>query len=215
MQSDSPESNPRLQRTKPGPVVATGFVDPCIFYLEATLPNEVPVLFACWARSLSETRKVDGTIHLNLSQVSVVKGTPIRGLRGWTMENGKTDWDFAVSQFFQKLLLIHDDSGWTLRSDIDLSCFQFDPAYGSQSSVKFIDAKTDYRLEKLSTGGLRSLPDLTKTILKHGPSEWPTLANALASFRLTRTPAKRAPDRSIIRRLISAMFFRKSKPVAA
>jgi hypothetical protein len=36
MQSDTPKGEPQLQSLNPLPEVATGYVDPCIVYLETT-----------------------------------------------------------------------------------------------------------------------------------------------------------------------------------
>jgi len=215
MQSDSPESDPRLQKTNPGPKVTTGFVDPCIVYLEATLPGEIPVLFACWARSSSEIRDKDGTTHLKLGQVTIVKGTPVRSLQGWVMEDGKTDWNFDISQFIRELHFVRNDSGWVLKGVPDHVYFQFELLYGYQGFLKFIDAGTDLRLKHLSNHRQKSMTALVKIILKHGPAEWPTLANARASFKPVKAKAKGVPFRLKLGHLLYSMFKKKAKPVAA
>jgi len=132
------------------------------------------------------------------------------------MQDGKTDWKFDISQFIKEIHLIHNnESGWTARGIPNTGYFRFESRYGTQSSLKFIDAKTDRLLAKLNLDRSHSLSKFAKLILMRGPVEWPTLTNALASFKVTPREATRpVSDRSIIRRLISSLFTKKSKPVA-
>jgi len=213
MQSDSPESDPRLQKTNPGPLVGTGFVDPCIVYMEATEKGEVPVLFAWWARSSSEIREVGATTHIKLGKVSVLKGRPIPSFGGWVMQDGKTKWNFTSHDLSGELHLTQDNSGWTLHGVPFIG-----DAYGFQGSLKFIDAQTDAALHKLNSvdsPGNHAL--FAEKVLSLATVEWPTLTNARASLQIAPKPKSRARQleskirskprpKSLFRKIISTVF---------
>ena len=214
MQNGFPEPDPRLQKTNRAPEVATGFVDPCIFYLEATEPSRVPVIFICWARSSHEIRGSDGLFHLKLNEITLVKGNPLRGISGWNMRDGETRWRFSTVRSIREICLCKDNSGWTLKGAFGLDFFQFDSRHGCQSALKFIDRESDLRLQKLERNKNFSAK-YAAVALRLGPTEWPTLANALASFKITsKTPApKRVRLRETLGRAIYSLFKRKKKAV--
>lgn len=211
MQSDSPESDPKLQRVNPGPKIATGYVDPCIVYLEATEKGEIPVLFAWWARSSSEIREMGATTHIKLDKVTVLKCKPIPSIRGWIMQDGNTQWNFTRHDITGEMHLTQDDSGWRLKGVPFVG-----NAYGFQGSLKFIDAESDAYLHKLNTSGSsRSSFLYAEKVLSLAPVKWPSLVNAMASFKLRPISPRPVPAQSLFRRLISSVFKKNQKPVTA
>jgi hypothetical protein len=201
-----PESqpDPRRENARRSPRVTVGHIDPCLLFLEATEPGEIPVLFLAWARSSVETRGLDGTTYLKLGEITILTGRPVRGSLGWNMEDGQTPWSFLGCPSVAEATLAHrPGTGWSLQGlPLGLGDQSDRPLHGFQGSLKFIDDKTDFRLRALDQMSLdrpRVNPDLTRALLAQGP-DWPSLINALASIK----PAPKAaePVRSLLRRIV-------------
>jgi hypothetical protein len=214
MQDSLPQGDPRLQKSSIGPRVATGYVDPCIVYLEATEEGEVPVLFACWARSSSEVREVDGTVHLKLAEVVVMTGRPSKSLQGWSMRDGKTLWLFSRQGAIPEIVFTKDSFGWKIKGFPYRHPFQNKTAYGFQGSLKYIDAESDQILRKLETGSSSRENSFrfAEKLLSLATVDWPSLISALAfskAARRLRAPKKTRTTPSLLRRLISSFTGKK------
>ena len=61
----SPQAEPRLEKIKAGQGVTTGFVDPCVVFLEAK-DQRFPTVIACWARSSRNHKKTGEPALLEL-----------------------------------------------------------------------------------------------------------------------------------------------------
>ena len=127
------------------------------------------------------------------------------------MQDGKTKWSFTRHDISGEMHLTQDDSGWTLKGVPFVG-----DAYGFQGWLKFIDAETDAALHKLNTGGSSGNSSLyAQKVLSLATVKWPSLVNALASFKPMPVRPRRVPAQSLVRRLISSLFKKKQKPVAA
>jgi hypothetical protein len=202
MQKGIPQGQPQRQPINSGPKIAVAHVDPCIVYLEATESDEVPVLFACWARSSREISEVGAEPYLKLNHVLVLKGSPVRGRGGWSMQDGETHWHFSV--YDQKELLIKSDGARAQKGFPFYNHFESKPARGFQGEIKFIDQETDLSLKKLIVGKSRINHAFVKRILEIAPVEWPSLRNALAF--LHRTPKLPHRPKSVFRELLSTLL---------
>jgi hypothetical protein len=213
MQSDTPQSDPRLQRTNPGPKVAAGYIDPCIVYLETTLPGEIPVLYICWAQSSVNLQKPGGKSLLRLDGVVVQKWRPIKSSYGWLMHGKKPAWNF-VTYRDESLLLTSQGSTFSVQTSERLLFVNDDTSpLIFQGSIRFIDQKTEASLRKL-LGNLNALDILARKILECAQVDWQSISDALASLNRMKVPKARN-RKSLFRRLISSVFRKKQKPVAA
>jgi hypothetical protein len=210
MQGDSPESDPFLQRSVFGSRIATGHVEPCILYLEATEAGEVPLLFACWARVASEVRDVGDTIRLKLGDVIILVGKPLKSLQGWSMQDGKTSWNFA-SYSTKEIQLRRDASGWALKGFPNLCYPQSSSAYGYQGSLKFLDKENDSLLLKLRSSSSSTSRPFIQKVLELAPVEWPSLINARAFLQIVSEIAPKLQHRrqSFLHQIISTVFKQK------
>jgi hypothetical protein len=197
MQKGTPQGQPDQQPTNPRPKIAVAHVDPCIVYLEATEMNEIPVLFACWARSSSEICEVGVEPYLKLNHVLVLKGSPVRGRGGWCMHDGETHWHFSV--YDQKELLVKSDAARARKGFPFYNQFDGKPARGFRGEIKFIDRETDLSLKKLSAGKSRINHAFVLRIMELAPVEEPSLGNALAFLR--RAPRLQSRPKSVLRHL--------------
>jgi len=211
MPDNSSEPNPFLQKPSLGPRIATGYADPCILYLEATEAGEVPILFACWARSSREIREASETTRLKLEDVVLVVGRPLKSPTGWFMQDGETSWNFAVYRI-KELQIRKDASGWYLKGLPDSRYFQSKSksagygAYGYQGSLKFLDRRDDHLLFKLRSHRSSKSRPFVQTILELAPVEWPSLVNALTFLQKVPKPQPQRQRRSLLRQIISTVF---------
>ena len=213
MQSDLPQGDPRLQRINPGPEVATGYVDPCIVYLETTIPREIPVLAALFAPSSREVRGTDGQMSLFLDEVVMVHWIPTKNF--W----------LPIPSFALRCSIIFQGK----RLIIDEGKFVNMPGYSTEGFAKLIDKKTAFagavkalsQEEARSFIGLLPLPDdawthivFAKKALGYSNLDSPSVTDALRFMkRANRTKTSKRP--SLVRRLISSVFKKKPQPVHA
>jgi len=213
MQSDSPESDPRLQRTNPGPKVTTGFVDPCIVYLEATLPGEIPVLYTCWAHSSHEIRKGGFKTHLNLTDVVTIKWRPVKTKSGWKQLRGKAMWSFGISRHKSLLVASRDRATFVRCSEMRVFADESGNPLTFDGAIRFIDSNVVASLER-STDNLGSANELARKLLNWAPVDWPSISDALASLEPSQTTKlKTSKRKSLIQRFVSSVF--KKQPVSA
>jgi hypothetical protein len=214
MQNDSPESDPRLQKTITGPFVATGFVDPCLVYLETTLPGDVSVLYACLALSSSEVKNPGCQSHLKLDDVAILKWRTKRIRSGLRPKKKRLEVKVSLSQKNDLLLLSNGEkfipkisSGKPLMGNEGESAT-------FQGSIRFIDSTTAEAFQKLWSNSAQ-WDIFAEKILKQADVAWPSIADALASLKRKPLRAKPVPFRRKLGHLIYSMFKKKPKPVAA
>jgi hypothetical protein len=218
MQSDPPQGDPRLQRIDPGAPVATGYVDPCIVFLETTLPGEIPLLAACWASSSREIRDPDGKTHWELKHVVVLECR-------YDRLSFKRDlrWTFAM-QKEECLILRH---GVPDKKFLGSSYFsthsEFAPPPIFQWTIRFLDQVSDAELRK--NASIRKLlatnhpydhvpmqavakahkirqaqiKSLGQKLFRKSKLDWPSIAEILASLEPRQVSSNRP---SLVRRLI-------------
>jgi hypothetical protein len=170
MQSDLPQGDPQLQRTKPGPKVATGFVDPCIIYLEDTLPGEIPLLAAILAFSSKEMRAVDGRIHLALEEILALIWIPVEGIWRYSLNAGAQCLSVTDAKFLTKQDYATKDSALLCRTRARFT-----------GEIKKLSATQLKSLTLPFTGPHDSLNKtiFAKKILEHSRLDWPSIAEAL------------------------------------
>jgi hypothetical protein len=207
MTSDTPQGDPRLQRTSPGPQVATGYVDPCIVYLETTLPGEIPLVVACWGKSSQEIREPDGKLHWELENVLVVKCLYRHGYF-----NGKLGWRFTTHHKDRVILKNLAATDRTIVFSDYTGIFEDIPPAIFQRAIRFLDRETDALLRKKLPGQLNNPNALACELLQQSKLDWPSISGALASFALS-APRPRRP--SVLRSLIASVFAKKPKPAPA
>lgn len=206
MQDDTPQGDPRLQPIQPGPEVATGYVDPCIVYLETSLPGEIPLVAACWARSSREIREPGKSVRLELSDTIVFEYR--RHRFGW----------LAVTKRAKSLTLKH---GLTDRLP---ACSFFHHRPGAlppvfQWAVRYINAETDTSLRRqfqacYSPNSRKEA--VARRIFELSRLDWPSIAEILeVKGKPQRIKHSKQGHPTLMRRLISSLFKKKSKPIAA
>lgn len=216
MTSDTPQGDPRLQRTSPGPQVAAGYVDPCIVYLETTLPGEIPLVVACWARSSREIRNPGQGVQMELQDVVAFHGE-------WRRHPvGKHHW-LVTTRKVGSLTLKHGTKNRAANSSY-LSPFQSDPPPVCQWAVRYLDPKTDASLRS-QFGQLTNLrwlkplqihaelskrKALSKRVFELSRLDWPSIAEIIATLE----PPRRTKRPSLVYRLVSAVFRKKTKALA-
>lgn len=210
MQSDPPQGDPRLQPTHPGQNIATGYVDPCIVFLETSLPGEIPFVTACWAASSHETREPGQPLRLELENVTLFKCTSYR--RTW----GTHGWFVSVATV-ESLTLKHgtDDRlpGCSYFSNLSTN-----PLPVFQWAIRPLDRETDAALRKeffsISSSKWRHSPVIKKVFLL-GRLDWPSIEEIIASVERqgTRRTAPRRP--SLVGRLLSSVFKKRKQPAHA
>jgi len=208
MQSDTPQGDPRLKRTNPGPKVATGYVDPCIVYLETTAPGEIPLLGIGWASSSREVKETADGSYWELTDVGLVKG--IYEKRANSQES---KWHFSIRNTDQ--LILKHESGDKLSIDQPFfTCrFKSSNVLIRQWKIQFLSPQTLDSLQKILTEKSNHPDSIARILLERSKLDWPSIAEALLSLQ----PIKPRPYRpSFVRRLISSVFKKKKrKPVAA
>jgi hypothetical protein len=206
MQGDSPESNPKMQKSNPGSLIGTGYANPCLVFLEATLSGEIPVLYTCWGASSREARKPGCRMFLTLEQVILFKWLPSKDY-GWRLASATASWNYLVSSPRQLRLacdanrfLAHMSGGQPLLPPKALST-------GFQGAIQYLDFQTHETL--LSLYSKRNGHDLVaRRILQDASVDWQSIFEAKAS--LDRAMTKRIRSRrSVVKRLISSVFGNK------
>jgi hypothetical protein len=234
MQSDPPQGDPRLQRIYPGPQVTTGYVDPCIVYLETTLPGEIPLLVACWASSSHEIKNVGSKTYWALKNVVVLECRFDRP--SYKLAPG---WTFSIHRE-ESLVLRHGipDRKFVRSSSYFSGWFEFAPVPVFQWAIRFLDRETDSALrnnagirEILGTNnpyknvprsGLRQAfrenqaykKLITFKLLQQSKLDWPSIAEVLAFLEPVPLPLRERHP-SLIHRLISSVFKKKPQPLPA
>lgn len=203
MQSDTPQGDPQLQRTNPGPKIATGYVDPCIVYLETTAPGEIPLLGIGWATSSREVRDTGGGLHWELSDVGLVKGIYEK-----PSHFQKTKWNFSIRNADHLILKHVRDNALSIDHPFFTCRFKSSDVLIPQWKFRFLSPQVAASLQKTLSEG-SSHPDwIARILLEQLKLDWPSIADALASLQ----PLKPRPFRpSFARRLISSLF-KKHKP---
>jgi hypothetical protein len=218
MQSDTPtpQGDPRLQRINPGPKIATGYVDPCIVYLETTLPgaSEAPLLIAALAQSSKEIRPIGGDSFLEMDEVVLfewdpgVKGlwlfTPYVGIKGRLASRGN---HFSFTADFLKPFPGYSKKSFLSQNKI--TRFAGKVKYLSEVEMQFFTNLFPVPFE------VKSQVVFAKKLLEESQLDWPSIAEALTITSRMNQPGARK-RKSLFRRLVSSVFKKKkSKPVHA
>jgi hypothetical protein len=209
MQGDSPEADPRLEKANFGPKVATGFVDPCLVFLETTLPGEVPLLLALFAYSSKEARPDGGGTRLEFSECVVFKWTGYHK-GGWLpMSYSALDCilqshgtDFLFDTRFSR---IHPSN-----SDRDLLPPSAEKLIFT-GAIKFLDEKECESLLSFIPVpfDIKSQVILAEMILERAEVEWQSIADALTLLKQMKANMDRPRRKSIVRRVLSFLFKKK------
>jgi len=209
MQSDTPQGDPRLQRTNPSPNVATGYVDPCIVFLETTAPGEIPLLGIGWATSSREVREANGTSHWELNDVGLVKGLCEKSSR-----LQKARWKFLIRNA-DHFILKHDGKDAQSIDHPFFTCrFKSSSVLIRQWKFQFLSPQEFDSLQKMLTDKSSHPDSIARIFLEQSRLDWPSVADALASLQPVKPLPYRPP--SLVRRLLSSVFKKKKpKPVTA
>ncbi len=209
MQSDPPQGDPRLQRINPGPEIATGFVDPCLVYLETTAPEEVPLLGIGWATSSREVRAADGSSHLKLSDVGLVKGHYAKPFRYQVAR-----WNFSTRNA-DELVLKHEKNGALSIDHAFFTCrFKGSKVLIPQWKIQYLTPEMVTSLRRiLLTEGSEDPNWIAQILLERSHLEWPSVIEALDALKPKAKHSRRRP--SLVRRLISSVFKKKPQTVHA
>jgi hypothetical protein len=209
MQSDTPQGDPRLQRIDPEPIVATGFADPCIVYLETTLPGEIPLLVACWARSSREVHEPGKPVRLELEDVRVFNCSrhSKRGHKGlW----------ITTTRSANSLVLKHGTADRTPDCSY-FSTFQSATPHVFQWAIRYLDQETDLSLIRdfnstLSPNSLRT--PVTKRVFEMAKLDWPSIAEVIATAEKVKRRRPVATRHTLVN-LLSSVFKKKPQPAHA
>jgi hypothetical protein len=208
MQSDPPQGDPRLQRINPEPTVATGYVDPCIVYLETTAPGEVPLLGIGWASSSQVIRKSDGRSHLELRDVRMVKGLYEKPL---SLRNAK--WSFSTRDADHLILNHEKNDALSIEHSFFTCRFKGSSVLIPQWKIRYLTPEFAASLRRILLTEGSSHPNwVAQVLLEQAKLDWPSIAEALASLK-PKVPTRRR--RSLVRRLFSSIFKKKPQPVHA
>jgi hypothetical protein len=208
MQSDTPtpQGSPRFQPINPGPKIATGYVDPCIVYLETTLRREVPLVAACWAAFSREVRELGKPEYLELNNVVVFKAKPHRRMDG-------TSYWLVTERREKSLTLKHGTTGRSASLSY-FSPFQSTPPPVFQWAIRHLDEATDASLRKsleipLSPNSRQ--PSVARKLFELAKLDWPSIQEIVASLEKQEARRVRPRKSSFVDRLVSSVFRKKSK----
>jgi hypothetical protein len=207
MQSGPPQGDPRLQRIEPGPEIAVGIVDPCIVFLEATLPGEIPLLAACWARSCREVRSVEGNTCLILRRVLVIQN------QSQTRVERRRLWEFGQRKEKAVFLLSGGKDGALVKCDYKVATFATAPSPIFRWHIRYLSAEVDQALESTVTKFGKNPNDTAGLLLRRADMDWPSVNDAMSSIRRHEKRQRRSRS-SIVRRLISSIFRKKPQLVS-
>ncbi len=181
--------------------MTTGFVDPCIVFLETTLAGEIPLVAACWARSSREVREPGKQVRLELTDVLVFEGRRFR--TGWSTARRRA-----------KSLTLKHGLADAIPGCSYFSFHQTSPPPVFQWAVRYLDRETDATLKKQSNISLSPnsrLSSMTKQVFELAQLDWPSIAELIASEEKLEHRRTRKPKPSLLRRLISSVFKKKPK----
>jgi len=203
MRDADPQTEPRLEKANSGPKVATGHVDPCLVFLETTLPGEIPLLGVCWAAWSRQSCKPGESTCLTIDNVRVFKfertmlPDPAKAAR----LKGQPSWHFHDYLHVSLLLTSQGDafSVQTLTGDPFLSHLQSPPPLAFKGSIRFLDRKTENHLRTCLAE--ESSASLAKDLLRLAEVHWPSIAEALASLERTEPAQDRSDRASIIQQV--------------
>ena len=208
MTSDTPQGDPRLQRISPGPQVATGYVDPCIVYLETTLPGEIPLVVACWARSSMEIQEPGHPVRMELRDVVVFQGKRqprLYGREGWVLSARR-----------ETSIILKHRLGDGMPDFPHFSSLKLNTAPVFQWAIRFLDRETDDLLQAKCDSSLspnsRHVP-ITQQVFELAKLDWPSIVEIIEFSKEKKTPRSRRP--SFVRRLVSAVFAKKPRHAPA
>jgi hypothetical protein len=222
MQSDTPQGDPRLQRIYPGPEIATGFIDPCIVYLETTLAGEIPLLAACWAGSSREICEPGSRPYLELQDVVVIQNQSDKRIGSESL------WKFDI-RLAKTVLVSRTDRGrGTALCPYVTENFAIHQMSPFRCVVRQLDRQTHDSLRRIMWNPSRNSVSIVQAILESATVEWFSIANALASpkalaatvpietvaIERARNPQSDWIPDSLIRRLLSSIF-KKPQPAHA
>jgi len=197
MQSDTPEGDPRLKRTNPGPKVATGYVDPCLVYLERKRADKKPEVLVCFAATSRELVESGKSPSLELQDVLVMRCKP--------RAQGKGRWTFELRP--EKLLTLEKGAlvGVPPASYALPPKLSRQPVLVGKQAIRYLDQKTAAALRK-KFGSSRSpnypRTQLAKRVLEFAAVDWPSIRQ-IVSFIDKGEPQR--PRLPFVRQLISAL----------
>jgi hypothetical protein len=197
MQSDSSEADPRLKREHTGPTIATGIVDPCLIYLEATLHGEIPLLGICWASSAQQVRDSGKDTYLNLGDIIVLRGSYTRTARGVLICDGKPVWNFTLRREKSLTLQSKGRSFHVHTSDgipflAPLTATKKSQHYAFRGEIHFLDQVTHTSFQKLWLEPT-ARNTLATNMLSYAGVAWPSVSDALMALRTEKvrnTPSR-------------------------
>jgi hypothetical protein len=196
MQSDTPQGDPRLQRTIPGPPGAVGIVDPCIVFLEATLPGEIPLLVTCVARSSQEFKLPGEKSRCELSGVLILQNNAFAA-------NATRQLWRIHSRREKTVYLVTSASGKHAKCSYLSEGFADAPAPAFRWSIRFLDPRTYQALLRF-----KDMTCLARFIYLDSNLDWQSARDFIAATRnRSRQP--------LIRRFLSSIFKKNHTAVPA
>jgi hypothetical protein len=201
MQDATPQGEPRLQCPPSGPETTTGFVDPCIVFLETTLAGETPLVVACWARSSREVRDPGRHVRLELRNALV-------------FESRRHGSAWVTTRKREKSLTLKHGVGDATPGSSYFSTMQSSPPPIFQWAIRYLDFETDAALRKQSNVSLSPNsrhPSMTKQIFNLAQLDWPSIAQIIAFEEKLERRRSKKPQPSLLRRFISSVFKKKPK----
>jgi hypothetical protein len=207
MQSDTPKGDPRLQATSSGPKVATGYVDPCLVYLEAHRPDQRPLLMVCFAAVSREIAEPGKESRLELDDVLVLHCKPHR-------QSTTKGCNFVLVE--EKLLKL--ENGFLI--GIPPECYSLPPKLTRapisvlKKSIHYLDQETATTLRKRFDSARSPnfpLVDLAKRVVEFVKLDWQSVRQIVYIPEAESRPLQP----SLVRRLISSFLKKKPKLVAS
>lgn len=214
MRDSSPKSQPQLKPEIPSPQVETAFVDPCIVYLETTLPGEIPLLYVCWAGSSREVQKPGFRTNLRLTNVRSFRWQPMQLGKRWVHREGKLKWLFTLT-YLEELRVSSAGEKFLIKPEPsrDLS----DSPLEFKGAIRFISQETDRALQRIEVTTHWNM--LSDKLLAYADLDWLSIADTRTSLphrqKSVPAPQQAAPKRarkSLLRQIFSSVFKRKNKP---
>ncbi len=217
MQSDTPQGDPRLQRINPEPEIATGFVDPCIVYIETSFGG-LPLLIVCFAASSYENGEPGQPYRLELRDALVLRCEPnYDGSKGCHFVLTKAETLIMDSKYLSGLAPCRHSA--------------FNALYWRQvailrQSIRPIDRSTAANLKRRFESAHSPnfpLPELAIEMVKFGKIRWRSVlelvynendeSKNISTTSHSSTRRRRRP--SLVRRLLSSVFKKKPQPAHA
>jgi hypothetical protein len=224
MQSDTPQGDPRLQRAKSGPRVATAYLDPCLVYVETTFSDQRPMVMVCFAAASREIVEPGSDPKLELEDVLVIRCKPhyYPDVKGCTFE--------VVEE---KLLSLQNGAlvglppVYYLPPKLSRRPFPVLKQY-----IRYLDRGTATILrERFESARSPNFPlvELAKRLVVFGKLNWPSVRQTISykdelELSRVRPPLSRRPVSSMVtnrrrpsllRLLVSSLSRKKTKPIPA